>query len=90
MPSRLTAGGCGEQHVRQNGRSSVSRSPRSYIVDDTASDSGALCMEPGVSAELEADYGIGPNISPGHNPATDAFYADLIVLFQVCRGRQRV
>lgn len=40
-------------------------------------------MEPGVTVELQADYGIGPDISPGHNAATDAFYADLVAVFQV-------
>lgn len=60
---------------------------RSYIVDDTASDSGALCMEPAVSAQLEADYGIVPDIVPGHNAETDAFFADLVAIFQVSSAR---
>ena len=46
-------------------------------------------MEPAVSAQLEADYGIVPDIVPGHNAETDAFYADLVAIFQVSSSARR-
>ena len=41
-----------------------------------------------MSAQLEADYGIVPDIVPGHNAETDAFYADLVAIFQVSSTRR--
>lgn len=55
-----------------------------YIVDDTATDQAALCMEAGVEVELQRDYGIAvkPIARPGYNASTTAFFEDLVRLFQ--------
>ena len=56
-----------------------------YVVDDTATDDAALCMEAGVEAELLRDYNITvqPNAhAAGGSAATAAFYADLLHIFQ--------
>lgn len=55
-----------------------------YLVDDTASDSGAICMEAAVADELAAAYGIemAPAVRPGVNAATTAFYEDLLAIFR--------
>lgn len=55
-----------------------------YLVDDTATDDAAICMEQSVSDALLADYGIHtqPNTRPGYNDNTTAFYNDLVSLFR--------
>lgn len=57
-----------------------------YIVDDTANNDAALCMESAVSDALLADYGIHSTISdparPGVNANTTAFYNDLVAVFR--------
>ena len=39
-------------------------------------------MEPDVSLQLYEDYGINSDWNMGHNEATDAFFADLVHVFQ--------
>lgn len=57
-----------------------------YIVDDTACDTAAICAEPSITTELEAEYGIsfdiGSPASPGAGGATADFYWDLVAIFQ--------
>ena len=56
-----------------------------YIVDDTAWDAAAICLEPAVSDELLQDYNITsmwPPIRPGYNNATTAFFEDLVNIFR--------
>jgi hypothetical protein len=48
-----------------------------YIVDDTADDSAAICMEAAVNSELRRDYNITLDAHPGQ-----AFYNDLVAIFQ--------
>eukprot|EP01116_Phalansterium_solitarium_P011507 TRINITY_DN27212_c0_g1_i1.p1 TRINITY_DN27212_c0_g1~~TRINITY_DN27212_c0_g1_i1.p1 ORF type:complete len:379 (-),score=65.41 TRINITY_DN27212_c0_g1_i1:89-1183(-) len=52
-----------------------------YIVDDTACDTAAICMDYRVTAELEAVYGIGVDISNPTRPGSP-FYDDLVAVFQ--------
>lgn len=57
-----------------------------YIVDDTASNNGAICMEPTVTGELLSTYGISVAISQPASPLTGGptsdFYWDLVTVFQ--------
>lgn len=57
-----------------------------YLVDDTAGDSGSLCMEPAAIADLQSAYGISMNIShaafPTSTGPTGAFFFDMVTLFQ--------
>ncbi len=58
-----------------------------YIVDDTGSRAGgaAICMDAGVSAELERAYGVSVRIENPLKPAPaqgGALYADLVRIFQ--------
>jgi len=55
-----------------------------YLVDDTATDDAAICMEVGVTDELVKDYGIfvQHNARPGYNANTTAFFHDLVRIFQ--------
>lgn len=57
-----------------------------YLVDDTAGDSGALCMEPGAISELQAVCGISMNITSSAYPTstgpTGDFFYDLLHIFQ--------
>lgn len=58
-----------------------------YIVDDTAGDSAAICMEPPAMADMNAAYGIPFNITTsatayGPNSASVAFFWDLVALFR--------
>lgn len=52
-----------------------------YIVDDTASDSAAICMEAAVNEELRVAYNVSMaypgGLGPGH-----ALYSDLVSIFQ--------
>ena len=58
-----------------------------YIVDDTGSRAGgaALCMEAGVSAELQRAYGVSVRIEDPLRPAPGqgaALYEDLVTVFR--------
>ncbi len=57
-----------------------------YLVDDTGSEEGggAICMESGVNAELEAHYGVSVRIENPLKPTGQgaALYADLVKVFQ--------
>lgn len=56
-----------------------------YVVDDTGSRAGgaALCMDAGVSAELEREYGVSVRIENPLRPSQGgALYADLVKVFQ--------
>lgn len=56
-----------------------------YIVDDTGSErgGGALCMERGVTAELQAQYNFSVAIEDPLTPTQGGeFYADLVAIFR--------
>lgn len=54
-----------------------------YIVDDTADNTAAVCMDAAVTVELQAAYGFSVDIA---NPLTPTqggqFYADLVAIFR--------
>jgi hypothetical protein len=62
-----------------------------YIVDDTASPQNgfAICMEPVVADEIQADYGVSVEITNPLRPGA-AEFADLVAIFQALHVRARV
>lgn len=52
-----------------------------YLADDTASNNFAICMEPVVADEIQANYGVSVSIQDPLQPSTPEF-ADLIQIFQ--------
>lgn len=55
-----------------------------YLVDDTATDDAAVCMESDVSDQLLRFYDIVtmPNAKPGVSANTTLFYEDLVAIFR--------
>lgn len=54
-----------------------------YLVDDTACDTAAICMEAVVTAQVRDAYGFSVDISDPVSPTQGGdFYADLVAIFQ--------